>query len=250
MIIESPTFGILGYGYVGRATHFGLLNNQPTTVHDPILNTLKSNLKNSKYIFICIPTSSDLDIRTLINEIQLLTDQTPDVQIIIRSTLPVGTCSKIENKLGIKVLYIPEFLRERYWEEDCLNRPLIVGHNNLTLPQWLLDEQIHQCSTTEAEMVKMFSNNFAVMRIAFANLFYDLSQQVGADYDQIKKMYFQVAHDQTYMEVPGHDGTRGFGGKCLPKDLDFIISSLDSCNIDNEWFKNIRELNKQWQKKF
>jgi UDP-glucose 6-dehydrogenase len=52
------------------------------------------------------------------------------------------------------------------------------------------------------------------------------------------------------MEVPGHDGTRGFGGKCLPKDLDFIISSLDSCNIDNEWFKNIRELNKQWQKKF
>ena len=250
MIIESPTFGILGYGYVGRATHFGLLNNQPATVHDPILNTLKSNLKNSKYIFICIPTSSDLDIRTLINEIQLLTDQTPDVQIIIRSTLPVGTCSKIENELGIKVLYIPEFLRERYWEEDCLNRPLIVGHNNLTLPQWLLDEQIHQCSTTEAEMVKMFSNNFAVMRIAFANLFYDLSQQVGADYDQIKKMYFQVAHDQTYMEVPGHDGTRGFGGKCLPKDLDFIISSLDSCNIDNEWFKNIRELNKQWQKKF
>jgi UDP-glucose 6-dehydrogenase len=162
----------------------------------------------------------------------------------------VGTCTKIENKLGIKVFYIPEFLRERYWEEDCLKRPLIVGHNDLTLPDWLLAEQIHQCSTNEAEMVKMFSNNIAVMKIAFANLFYDLSQQVGADYDQIKKMYFQIAHTQTYMEVPGHDGTRGFGGKCLPKDFDFIIDSLDSHNIDNDWFKNIRDLNKEWQKKF
>jgi UDP-glucose 6-dehydrogenase len=96
----------------------------------------------------------------------------------------------------------------------------------------------------------MFSNNIAVMKIAFANLFYDLSQQVGADYDKIKKMYFQIAHNQTYMEVPGHDGTRGFGGKCLPKDFDFIIDSLDSHNIDNDWFKNIRDLNTEWQKKF
>jgi len=250
MISESTEFGILGYGYVGRATHFGLLKNQPTVVHDPIINTSKENLKNSKYIFICIPTPTHDDVKILINEIQSLINQNPETQIIIRSTLPIGTCDSIEQQLGIKVLYIPEFLRERFWEEDSIARPLIVGHNNASIPQWLLDEEIDQCSTVEAEMVKMFSNNFAVMRIAFANLFYDLSQQVGADYDQIKKMYFQVAKNQTYMEVPGHDGTRGFGGKCLPKDLDFIIDSLDCYNIDNDWFKNIRELNKQWQTKF
>jgi UDP-glucose 6-dehydrogenase len=99
-------------------------------------------------------------------------------------------------------------------------------------------------------MVKMFSNNFAVARIAFANLFYDLAQQAGAEYDRVKDMYFQVAHDQTYMEVPGHDGTRGFGGKCLPKDLDFLIDSLDKENLNSDWFKNIRSLNKKWQEKF
>jgi UDP-glucose 6-dehydrogenase len=52
------------------------------------------------------------------------------------------------------------------------------------------------------------------------------------------------------MEVPGHDGTRGFGGKCLPKDLDFMIDTLDSYKLDSQWFSNIRELNKKWQKKF
>jgi UDPglucose 6-dehydrogenase len=96
----------------------------------------------------------------------------------------------------------------------------------------------------------MFSNNFATMRIAFANVFYDLSQSVGADYNTVKDMFFKIQQDQTYMEVPGHDGTRGFGGKCLPKDLDFLIDTLDTHNIDQNWFKHIRELNKRWKEKF
>ena len=250
MTLESTKFGILGYGYVGKATHLSLLKNRPIVIHDPILNTSKTNLKNSEYIFVCIPTPTHEDVTILIDEIRFLIRQNPKTQIIIRSTLPIGTCDEIEQQLKIQVLYMPEFLRERFWSEDCFHRPLIVGHNNVVIPQWLSDEKIEQCSTAEAELVKMFSNNFAVMRIAFANLFYDLSQKVGADYEQVKKLYFQIEHDQTYMEVPGHDGTRGFGGKCLPKDLNFIIDSLDNHAIDNNWFKNIRELNKEWQKKF
>ena len=170
--------------------------------------------------------------------------------IVIRSTLPLGACEHIEDKVG-PIIYIPEFLRERYWDTDCLKRPLVVGYNSTTiLPDWLLEEEIYKCNTTEAELVKMFSNSFATMRIAFANVFYDLSQSVGADYDTVKDMFFKIQQDQTYMEVPGHDGTRGFGGKCLPKDLDFLIDTLDEHNIDQNWFKHIRELNKRWKEKF
>ena len=78
----------------------------------------------------------------------------------------------------------------------------------------------------------MFSNNFAIMRIAFANVFYDLSESVGADYDNVLSMWQKVQQDQSYMEVPGHDGTRGFGGKCLPKDLDFLIETLDKQTLN------------------
>jgi UDP-glucose 6-dehydrogenase len=144
---------------------------------------------------------------------------------------------------------MPEFLRERYWDTDCFKRPLVVGSDN-SIPQWLQDEEIKTCSTKEAELVKMYSNNFAVMRIAFANVFYDLAENVGADYNKVLDMYLDIQQDQTYMEVPGHDGTRGFGGKCLPKDLDFLIETLDEKGIDQNWFKHIRELNKRWQKKF
>ena len=243
-------FGILGYGYVGRATHLSLLKNQQITIHDKLLGTDIKNLQDCEFIFVCIPTSTDQDIDIVIQEVKCLIEQNSSVRIILRSTVPLGSCHRIESELNIKIFYIPEFLRERFWEEDCQHRPLIVGHNNLDLPVWLKQEAIVECSTEEAELVKMFSNNFAVVRIAFGNLFYDLSQKVGADYDKVKSMYFKVAHDQTYMEVPGHDGTRGFGGKCLPKDLDFLIDTLEEKSLDSEWFKNIRNLNKKWQEKF
>ncbi len=250
MTLSNDYFGIIGYGYVGRGTHYGLLKKQVVTIHDTLLNTKRSDLKACKFVFICIPTENYQHIEILKKEISLLIHQNSKVQIVIRSTLPIGTSDQIEKEFGIKLIYIPEFLRERFWEEDCQNRPLIVGHNSVNLPDWLLSDDIIQCSTSEAELVKMFSNNFAVMRIAFANIFYDMSQKADANYDKVKSMYFKVAHSQTYMEVPGHDGTRGFGGKCLPKDLDFLIDSIDKEQLDSQWFKHIRDLNKEWQKKF
>jgi len=242
-------FGILGYGYVGKATHLGLLNNQKCIVHDTIFESKRTILKDAETIFVCIPTATQADINTVISEIAQIQEFNPSATFIIRSTLPLGACKRIQEYVG-DIIYIPEFLRERYWETDCLKRPLVVGSDGVILPEWLLHEDIKICSTQEAELVKMYSNNFAVMRIAFANVFYDLAQDINADYSKVLDMYLDVQQDQTYMEVPSHDGTRGFGGKCLPKDLDFLIDTLDEKGIDQNWFKHIRELNKGWQKKF
>jgi len=241
-------FGILGYGYVGKATHKGLLKDAKAIVHDIVFNTEREILKDAHTVFVCIPTATQADINIVIAEIQQIQEFNPTATFIIRSTLPLGSCERIQKEVG-DIIYIPEFLRERYWDTDCFKRPLVVGCDN-ELPQWLLDEEIKACSTNEAELVKMYSNNFAVMRIAFANVFYDLAEDVGADYSKVLDMYLDVQQDQTYMNVPGHDGTRGFSGKCLPKDLDFLIDTLDQRGIDQNWFKHIRELNKGWQKKF
>lgn len=242
-------FGILGYGYVGKATHKGLLNNSDATIHDILRNTDRIILKDVHTVFVCLPTETEDQIAILIDELQQIQAFNPSVQFIIRSTLPLGTCEQIQNLVG-NIIYIPEFLRERYWETDCTKRPLVVGCDNMSLPEWLLAEHIHTCSTKEAELVKMYQNNLNVVKIAFANVFYDLADSVGADYDTVKDAVLKIQHDQTYLDVPGHDGTRGFGGKCLPKDLDFIIATLDTHNIDQNWFKHIRELNKQWKQKY
>ena len=242
-------FGILGYGYVGKATHKGLLNNGDVLIHDTLRQTQSSILKDADTVFVCLPTETDDQIVILNAELQQIQDSNPNVQFIIRSTLPLGTCEQIQNLVG-NIIYIPEFLRERYWETDCTKRPLVVGSDNMSLPEWLLAEHIHTCSTKEAELAKMYSYNLNVVKIAFANVFYDLAETVGADYDTVKDAVLKIQHEQTYLDVPGHDGTRGFGGKCLPKDLDFIIATLEAHNIDQNWFKHIRELNKQWKQKY
>lgn len=245
------TFGILGYGFVGKATHMGLLNNCPVSIFDLLLDTTINDLRDSTCVFVCIPTSTMNDIAKMIDVLVALKQINQSCLIVIRSTVPIGVSRKIQQEIADKIIYMPEFLRERFWNVDCFKRPIIVAHDDdLQLPTWLTSQDIIKCSLEEAEILKMFSNNYAAIRIAFANVFYDLSQSMGADYDTVKNMFFKIQHDQTYMEVPGHDGTRGFGGKCLPKDLDFLIDTLDAHNIDQNWFKHIRELNKQWKEKF
>lgn len=243
------TFGILGYGYVGKATHKGLLKDSKAIVYDNVFDIDKSIIYHADTVFICIPTISEKDINIVISEIEDLKNHNQNIEIVIRSTLPLGASDEIQKKLGL-IIYMPEFLRERYWDTDCHNRPLVYGHDSDYVPEWLKPEKFYKCSTQEAELVKMFSNNFSVMRIAFANVFYDLAQSVDADYNTVKNLFFKIQQNQTYMDVPGHDGTRGFGGKCLPKDLDFLINSLDHHKINQNWFKHIRELNKEWQEKF
>jgi len=239
-------FGILGYGYVGKATHKGLLNNTNVIVHDTLLHTERTILKDADIVFVCIPTATQTDINIVISEIQQIQEFNLSATFIIRSTLPLGSCERMQKEVG-DIIYIPEFLRERHWETDCFKRPLVVGSDNKSLPQWLLDEEIKTCSTKEAELIKMYSNSLNVTKIAFANVFYDLAESVGADYSKVLDMYLDVQHSQTYLDVPGHDGTRGFNGKCLPKDLDFLIDTLEDHNINQNWFKHIRELNKGWK---
>jgi len=233
-------FGILGYGFVGKATKLGLGLPDDTVIHDIKLGTDRSVLDNADTVFVCIPTNTKDDIDVLISEVEKLKADT----VIIRSTLPLGTCKKINKSC---LIYMPEFLRERHWKKDCLNRPLVVGCDS-DIPTWLrYDEDIIVCSTAEAELVKMFSNNLAVIRIAFANIFYDLANSVDADYNNIKDMFLAVQPKQSYLDVPGHDGTRGFDGKCLPKDLDFLISTLNTHEINSNVFEQIKELNKGWR---
>lgn len=243
------SYGLIGYGFVGKATHKGLLDNNKVIVHDIKNNTDISILENCDVVFCCVPTDNHIDVQSLIIELKNLRYINSYCSIIVRSTVPLGTCTLIERQIGTSILYIPEFLRERYWKTDCLKRPIIVGNNSATLPDFLKHINTRICSLEEAELVKMFSNNYATLRIAFANILFDLAQKQNADYDLVKDLFFQVQHDQTYMEVPGHDGKRGFGGKCLPKDLDFLIDTLDECQIDSRLFKYIRDNNEVWNSK-
>ena len=236
--------GIIGYGIVGKATHKGLLNNCPVMIHDLHTGTTIEDLYICNYVFFCIPTDSDASIQLLVEEIGLLKAVNPNCKIVIRSTVPIGTCGMIENLINDKIYYLPEFLRERVWETDCLNRPIIVGSDHQRIPHWLSTQDCIFCTLEEAEIIKMLSNNMAAARVVFANHMYELSKAVGADYNTVLNTYLQVNHDQNYLEVT--EDMRAFGGKCLPKDLDFLINTFSRLNIPQTYFTAIKEDNQLW----
>jgi UDPglucose 6-dehydrogenase len=130
------------------------------------------------------------------------------------------------------------------WEEDCMNRPVIVGSKDAPFPEWLRDVEFVSVTFEEAEVIKMLSNNMAATRVVFANHMYELSKAVGADYNTVLNTYLQVNHDQNYLEV--NEDMRAFGGKCLPKDLDFLISTFNKLNIPQTYFTAMKEDNALW----
>lgn len=237
-------FGILGYGVVGKATEKSFLADKEIVIHDIAYNTTFDTLKNCDVNFICIPTDTTQDIINLIKICVDLKKQNKDCKIVIRCTVPVGTCKEIENIINDDVYYMPEFLRDRMWEKDCYNRPIILGSNDKTIPKWLEGQETEVCSLEEAEIVKMFSNNYSSMRIVFANHFFDLSKKVNANYDKVLDMHQKTIHKQSYLEV--NDSLRGFGGKCLTKDLNYLIETFEEYNLDQQLFSAIKEDNTKW----
>ena len=240
----SEKYGIIGYGFVGKATELSLLDSYSVKVHDIALNTELESLENCDCVFVCIPTATDDDITTLVSVLRDLRHVNPACTIVLRSTVPVGMCRRIQHFLDISILYVPEFLRERSWQDDCVNSTIVVGADSEVLPECFDKSRVKFCSLEEAEILKMFNNNISAMKVVFANHFYDLCNSADASYDTVLSLHDATVHNQSYLEVS--DNLRGFGGKCLTKDLDFLINTFSDYDLDQQLFSAMRDDNKKW----
>jgi len=228
--------GIIGYGVIGKATHKTVLNHYDVAIHDIQYETDISVVYDSEVVFICITTVTNEDIDTLTDIINKL-KQNSKCRIVIRSTVPFGFFNDHP-----EVNYCPEFVRDRSAEEDSKNLSLFIGGPSLDLKT---DRQIVESDCATLELVKMFTNNIRSMMVVFANHFYDLAQHAGVDYDKVVEYYEKTDFfDQNYLEC--NKELRAFGGKCLPKDLNYLIDTFKKLNLDQTLFNAIKEDNKKW----
>lgn len=239
---------IIGYGIVGRATHHSVLDHDPgVDIFDIDRPYIGSDLAHDM-IFVCVPTANEADIADLKLLCQRILEQQPDALVCIRSSVPVGFVSNELVQYAPRLLYFPEFLRERHWLKDSLAADWIIGCAQSIQPR--LDSIFTAkvpiyIGLAEAEILKMMANAYAAMHVVFANHIHDISAEMGANYDVIQTCHDSVKHrDQSYLEVTPK--LRAFGGKCLPKDLEFLISSFEKSNVTQTLFNSIRDDNKKW----
>lgn len=235
--------GIIGLGIIGTATKEGFeYLGHEVCVHDIKLNTSIHDILESSVCFVCVPTPSHSDGSCDISIVEQVIKNLLEVEyngiIAIKSTVSPGSTIAISKKYNSeKIVFVPEFLRERSAVEDFIKNQDICVLGVQNEKQFDLLKEIHgnlplhfECvSPTEAELVKYYNNVYNATLITFANSFGMLCDSLGIDYMKVKNVAVKRKHiyDQ-YLDY--NEDLKGFGGMCLPKDtkaLDFLAKELN-----------------------
>ena len=235
------------------------------------VETVSQAIENCELIFLAVGTPSELDGSanlSAINEVtaELGSSIKRDV-VVVKSTVPVGTCSKIElsirNKIADRglshscsVVSNPEFLKEGVALRD-FRRPdrIVIGSNDDSAtvvlerayaPFVRNHNRIVLVDRESSELGKYASNAMLAARISFMNEFSAISEATGADIEQIRAV---MGSDKRISPDFLYAGP-GFGGSCFPKDIRALSATAKINRLSTPLLDAILEVNESQKSVF
>jgi len=267
---ENINLGIIGNGFVGSAIAQGfVLHVDDIMIYDKdpkkSTHTIQEILDSCRVLFICVPTpmfesgGCDLSIvRNVIDDIRSY-EKISERVVVIKSTVVPGTLEKLSSDYPeMNFVFNPEFLTERRARLDFINSSRVVLGSNkpdaIKEVEFLYRTRfphvkIIKTDFATAQLIKYMANCFFATKVSFMNEMYQICQSAGGNWgDAVNGFISDGRIGNSHIDVPGHDGDMGFGGKCFPKDINAMIKRAEELGVNPTVMKGVWQKNMEVRK--
>jgi len=281
---KKSQVAIIGYGYVGRA----MARIFPEAlIYDPFLkdthvktSTKKKINKEAQLAIICVPTpmKEDGSCDTSIVEETVKWLETP--LILIKSTVPPETTDRLigsslssidlDLPMGERcklkhICFSPEYIGEGNYfvnwnkypdpkdprKHDFMiiggRKPDAVAIQNIFQRKLGPDKFYYLCSAIEAELIKYMENSWGATKVTFCNEFYEICKAFGVSYEKVREGWLLDKRVER-MHTAVFPDSRGFGGKCFPKDVNAIVKASEKAGYKPSLLREVLNSNEEFKK--
>lgn len=237
---------IVGYGNIGKhiAKEFEALKEQ-ISIYDPHLN-IDERKDIHDIAFICVPTDMKEDGSADISIVEECVQQTNAKIIVIKSTVPVGTCDMLKAKYGKNIVFSPEYYGTTQHAPVSPNFVVLAGNINdcdeiaqLYYKVKKKEFRVHFTDYKTAELAKYMENCFLALKVTFCAEFATIARDKGISYPQLREIFVldeRMGDTHTFINYDAPYYT----SHCLNKDIPALIAQTDKAHL----MESILDINK------